>query len=101
MIIKPIDITDQAIEKIWEIIWEKKIPDIYGLRVELRRGGCTGTMTKMLGFDTKNERDLEYELHGITLYLDKSHAMFLTGTTIDYYSDGNEEGFIFLDQSTP
>jgi len=93
------DITDRAMDQIRKIMLEKKIPDFYGLRVGVQGRGCTGAMTKVLGFDTKNERDLEYVFQGIPLYLDKSQAMFLVGTTLDYYSDGKEEGFIFLEKS--
>jgi iron-sulfur cluster assembly protein len=101
VITQPIDITDRAMDQIRKIMQEKRIPDFYGLRVGIQGRGCMGATTKLLGFDTKNERDLEYVFQGIPLYLDKSQAMFLVGTTLDYYFDGEEEGFIFLDKSAP
>lgn len=63
--------------------------------------GCSSAMTKLFGFDTENDRDLVFNYPDITIYLDKSQTMFLIDTTLDYYSDGVEEGFIFLDKSVP
>jgi len=39
--------------------------------------------------------ELDYTVEAITLYLDKHQTMFLAGIIIDYYSDGEEAGFIF------
>ncbi|MBS0000117.1 MAG: iron-sulfur cluster assembly accessory protein [Cyclobacteriaceae bacterium] len=101
MIINPVNITDKAIDQIRRIMSEKKIPEFYGLRVGVRGGGCRGEVTNMLGFDTRNDYDLEFRIRDITLYLDKRQTMFLVGTTIDYYRDDQEEGFIFLKKSSP
>lgn len=98
MIYNPIRITPRAMDQIRRIIREKKIPPFYGLRVGIQGGGCSGIMTKLLGFDTKNDLDQEFKIEEIILYLDKRQTMFLAGTTIDYYADGEEEGFIFLDK---
>ncbi len=96
MISNPVNLSDKAIEQIKKIIREKNIPPFYGLRVGVEGGGCSGAVTNILGFDTRNEEDMEFTIQDITLYLDKRQTMFLVGTTIDYYTDEEEEGFIFL-----
>lgn len=97
MIDIPIHITPRALDKIRRIIREKKIPSFYGLRTGIQGGGCGGVMTKLLGFDSKNDLDQEFNIEEIILYLDNRQTIVLAGTTIDYSADGEEEGFIFLD----
>lgn len=94
----PVNITDKALMQIKKIMKEKNLHATYGLRIGMQGAGCSGAVKNILGFDTKNATDMEYELDGITVYLDKRQIIYLFGITIDYYRDEAEEGFIFLNK---
>ncbi len=84
----------RAAEEIQKITRTKKIPEGYGLRVGVRGGGCSG-MSYVLGFDKKREHDKDFEIDGITVYVDKRHGLYLMGTTVDYHDGLNARGFTF------
>ncbi len=52
-------------------------------------------MSYLLGFDRKREYDLEFEVEGIPIYMDRRHGLYLMGTTIDYHDGLNARGFVF------
>ncbi len=90
----PIKLTPRAAQEIRKIMQTKQIPEGYALRVGVRGGGCSG-MSYLLGFDRKREYDLEFEVEGITIYMDRRHGLYLMGTTIDYHDGLNARGFVF------
>jgi iron-sulfur cluster assembly protein len=66
------------------------------LRVGVTGGGCSG-FTYSLGFDkTLDEKlDARYECHGVPVVVDKKSALYLDGTTVDYYDGIEKQGFTF------
>lgn len=81
------------------IIANKNIPADYGLRIGISGGGCGG-VSFILGFDQKQESDLEYILEEITVYIDKKHAMYLLGMQVDFYEGADARGFVFTHPRT-
>lgn len=73
----------------------KNIPTGYGLRVGMKGGGCGG-MSFVLGFDRQNEKDLSYNVEGITVLVEKRHAMYLIGMKVDFYEGSDARGFMFI-----
>lgn len=96
MDLSPVSITAKALTEIKAIIANKSIPTDYGLRVGISGGGCGG-MSFILGFDKKAESDIAYMVEGITVYVDKKHAMYLLGREIDFYEGADARGFVFTD----
>lgn len=90
----PITLTDGAVKELNSIRRSEEIPDHYGLRIGVKGGGCSG-YSYILGFDDKKESDQEYEVNGITVYIDKTHAIYLLGIEIDFEQDLNNRGFSF------
>lgn len=90
----PISLTKQAATEIRKIVAAKELPEGYGLRVGVRGGGCSG-MSYILGFDKKREQDMEFEVEGILVYMDKRHGLYLMDTTIDYHDGLQARGFVF------
>lgn len=90
----PVLLSDKAASEIRNIMEQKKLPDGFGLRVGVRGGGCSG-MSYMLGFDRKREHDLQFELDGISVYMDRRHGLYLMGTTIDFQDGLDARGFTF------
>lgn len=90
----PIAMSDTAASEIRKIMQTKKIPDGYGLRVGVKGGGCSG-MSYVLGFDKKRDKDQEFDIDGIPVFMDKRHGLYLMGTTIDYHDGLDARGFTF------
>lgn len=86
--------TSKANSEIRKIMAAKAIPDGYSLRVGVRGGGCSG-MSYILGFDRQREQDLEFEVDGIVVVMDKKHGLYLMGTTLDYHDGLDARGFTF------
>ncbi|MBO6576283.1 MAG: iron-sulfur cluster assembly accessory protein [Rhodothermales bacterium] len=90
----PLQLSDRAANEIRNIMETKSLPEGFGLRVGVRGGGCSG-MSYMLGFDRKRDHDLQFEVDGIAVYMDKRHGLYLMGTMIDYQDGLNARGFTF------
>ena len=80
LIESPISLTESAVNEIKNIISEKQIPADYGLRVGVKGGGCSG-LSYILGFDLQKENDNVYQVGDIQIIMEKSHGMYLAGTT--------------------
>lgn len=94
----PITISDRALEEVKHIMAHKNIPAGYALRIGVRGGGCTG-MGFMLGFDTPKSADDVYEHQGIGVLIEKRHAMYLLGVTLDFEETAEARGFLFLTEA--
>src|SRR5680860_924222 len=92
--LQPISLTDGAIKELNNIRDGEGIPENYGLRIGVKGGGCSG-YSYILGFDDKKEADQEYEVNGVKVYIDKTHAIYLLGIEIDFEQDLNNRGFSF------
>lgn len=90
----PIKLTDGAVTQLQRLFDEKQVPEGHGLRVGIKGGGCSG-FTYVLGFDEKTEKDEEYDINGITVYMEASHGLYLVGIEIDWLDGLNNRGFVF------
>lgn len=64
------------------------------LRVGVKGGGCSG-LSYVLGFDKKEEDDIESVVQGIPVVMKKAHSIYLLGMEIDYANGLNARGFVF------
>lgn len=90
----PIVITAPAISQLKRIMEEQNVPEGYGLRVGVKGGGCSG-FSYILGFDSQKEKDEVYQLEDLTIYMEKSHGLYLLGMEIDWLDGLENRGFIF------
>ena len=91
-----ITLTERAATEVKKIKDENKYGAEYLLRVGVVGGGCSGfqySLTFDQSFDEKS--DSKYQLHGIDLVVDKKSALFLDGTTLDFYDGLEKRGFHF------
>lgn len=96
MEIKPIDITDNALQAINNIITAKQIPDGYGLRIGMAdRNISCGATNYTLGFDKKTDRDVTYTLQNLEVIIKKTDAVHLAGIILDYVTENEVTGFSF------
>lgn len=94
MVNAPVKLTDGAVKQLRRIIEENNIPEGHGLRVGVKGGGCSG-FTYILGFDTKEANDQEFESNGIRVFMNKTHGIYLIGMEIDFQDGLNNRGFTF------
>jgi iron-sulfur cluster assembly protein len=89
-------LTEKAANEVKRIKQEQKIEDQMLLRVGVAGGGCSGFQYS-LGFDNQFDEKLDskYEFHGVTVIVDKKSALYLDGTTVDFYDGLEKRGFTF------
>ena len=91
-----ITLTERAAQEVKRIIVDQKLNDSTVLRVGVSGGGCSGFMYK-LAFDEKYDEnaDSRFDQHGVALVVDKKSALYLDGTTVDFYEGLDKRGFTF------
>ncbi len=90
----PVTLTAGAAAEVNRIMAENKIPEGYKLRVGVTGGGCSG-LSYALGFDQPKENDERFVSNGVEILLDKRHAIYLSGTVVDYQDGLQGRGFTF------
>src|SRR5687767_15578677 len=91
-----VQITEKAAGEVRRVIEQQSMEPDTVLRVGVTGGGCSG-FSYALGFD-KNfdaKADSKYEYHGVPVVIDKKSALYLDGTTIDFYDGLEARGFKF------
>ena len=81
-----ITITDQAQEKIADILAEENNPNIK-LRVFVQGGGCSGFQYGFTMDEEQNEDDWVIEKDKVILLVDSMSYQYLAGATVDYKED--------------
>lgn len=90
-----IKITESASQKILTLKNEEGKPDSAFLRVEVKKGGCSGLSYKM-NFDTEQkDGDKSFEAHGQKIVVDAQSLLYLIGLELDYSGGLNGKGFVF------
>jgi iron-sulfur cluster assembly protein len=90
-----IQITESAAKKISMLKTEDAKPADAFLRVEVKKGGCSGLSYKM-DFDTElKSSDKTFEAHGQKIVVDSQSFLYLIGMELDYSGGLNGKGFVF------
>jgi iron-sulfur cluster assembly protein len=91
-----ISLTERAAQEVKRIMDDQKMEDGTVLRVGVTGGGCSG-FSYSLGFDNTFDAksDSKYQLHGIDVVVDKKSALYLEGTTLDFFEGLEKRGFTF------
>ena len=91
-----ITLTEKAATEVKRIIQDQKMAGTTVLRVGVTGGGCSG-FSYALGFDEKfdEKADSRFEYHGVPVVVDKKSALYLDGTTVDFYDGIEKRGFTF------
>ena len=89
-------LTERAVEEVKRIMDDQKMEEGTVLRLGVHGGGCSGFFYA-LGFDkTYDEKaDTKYDCHGIDVIVDRKSALYLDGTTLDFYEGLEKRGFTF------
>ena len=90
-------LTEGAATEAKKIFEEQKLgSESFFLRVGITAGGCSG-FNYSLEFDKEYDttKDSKSEQHGVTVIVDKKSALYLDGTSVDFYADLDKRGFTF------
>jgi iron-sulfur cluster assembly protein len=90
----PVKLTNAAIEEVKRLMAEPDFDKEQSLRIGVKGGGCSG-MSYVLGFDGKEEDDVEYEIEGIPVMVKTSHSIYLFGMEVNFENGLNARGFTF------
>lgn len=93
-IVTPIQISEAALKQLYRIKEDQSIPEGNGLRVGVKGGGCSG-FSYVLGFDKPKENDDNFEIGGLTVFMQKAHAIYLMGMEVGWVEGLNNRGFTF------
>lgn len=91
---KAMTLTDAAAERIQQILANAE-PDVLGLRVGVRSGGCAGMAYKVDLAKSIDELDEVVEDKGVKIFIDGSSLMFLLGSELDFVTDKMASQFVF------
>jgi len=88
-----IHLTENAIRRIRHVVESE--PNVGGLRMGVRGGGCSG-LTYTIKFDTEaHPRDNVFEFEGVKIFVDPKSMVFLDGMTLDWKDSLIHSGFEF------
>lgn len=94
-----INVTEPALNQLRTFIAEhKKNPEVTEevyVRLGVKGGGCSGYEHVLALEEGLTEKDQVFELSGIKFLIDSRSALYLPGTTLDYYEDLMKRGFRF------
>jgi iron-sulfur cluster assembly protein len=66
-----------------------------GIKLGVRTSGCSGMAYKLEFADAADADDLQFESHGVNVYVDPKSLAYLDGTELDFVREGLNEGFKF------
>jgi iron-sulfur cluster assembly accessory protein len=88
-----VTMTDNAVEKIKELLVKEKKDSSYGLRIEVVPGGCSGFSYGFSIDNKKAENDKVFEKNGLKLFIDENSLKQLSGAQVDYVDALSGAGF--------
>jgi len=89
-----IQISESAAKKISVLKQEENKPEAV-LRVQVKRGGCSGFSYKMDFSEAPEATDKVFEAFGEKVAVDTQSYLYLIGMVLDYEGGLNGKGFIF------
>lgn len=88
-----LSITERAADQIQNQI--AKHGGAIGIRVGVRKSGCSGYMYNLEYVDQPQSEDLVYEAYGAKVYVDPEVMSLIEGTEMDYVTEGLQSMFRF------
>lgn len=67
----------------------------FGIRLGVRKSGCSGYAYVMDYADAAGEQDVVFEYGGVRVVVDRESLAFLDGTEVDFVKQGLNEMFTF------
>ena len=87
-------LTDAAAERVKALIAKSEDP-VLGLRVGVKKGGCSGLMYEVEYARERKKFEEVVEDKGVKVFVEPTAVMFLLGAEMDYHEDKFASGFTF------
>lgn len=96
-----LQVTAAAVQRIGVILAKEGIaPEVGGLRLGVKGGGCSG-LSYFIGFDAEpRERDHIFTFDGARVFIDPKSFVYLSGMTLDYEETLMRQGFKFINPNS-
>ena len=91
-----IQLTEIAAKKVLKQL-EKRGQGI-GILVGVRTTGCSGLAYKLEYVDKTADDIIQYESHGVTVFVSPKDLPYIDGMVMDYKRQGLNEGFDFINE---
>jgi iron-sulfur cluster insertion protein len=89
-----ITVTDNAFNKIRDLIVEEPNNSNLALRMSVKGGGCSGFQYEFTFDDKQEEDDFVIEKDSIKVFVDAMSAQYLMGATLDYKEEKFNSQFV-------
>jgi iron-sulfur cluster assembly protein len=89
-----IQISDNAAERIKYLLSQREAP-AEGIRVGVRKGGCSGLAYTIEYADEIKKFDEVVEDKGVKVIIDPKASLYLIGTEMDFVEEKMKSGFVF------
>ncbi len=90
--VSDISLTEGAATKVRALLDQEGRADLR-LRIAVQPGGCAGLQYQLFFDERSLDGDLELDLHGVPVVLDRMSAPHLGGATIDFTDTIEQQGF--------
>jgi iron-sulfur cluster assembly accessory protein len=87
-----VSLTENAAVKVRALLDSEGRDDLR-LRIAVQPGGCAGLQYQLFFDERSLDGDLELDLHGVPVVLDRMSAPYLGGATIDFTDTIEQQGF--------
>jgi iron-sulfur cluster assembly accessory protein len=87
-----LELTDTAATKVRALLDQEGRDDLR-LRVAVQPGGCSGLQYQLFFDERSLDGDLDLDLHGVPVVVDRMSAPYLGGATIDFTDTIEQQGF--------
>jgi len=87
-----VTLTDKAAGKVRALLHQEGRDDLR-LRVAVQPGGCSGLQYQLFFDERTLDGDLELDLSGVPVVVDRMSAPYLGGATIDFTDTIEQQGF--------
>ena len=89
-----ITLTEMAASKVKDVLKENGYPEVGGLRVGVKGGGCSGFEYVLDLAKESTKFDVVSESHGARVFCDKKSYLFLNGSEVDFQKTLMHAGFV-------
>jgi iron-sulfur cluster assembly accessory protein len=90
--VKDVSLTEGAAVKVRALLDQEGRDDLR-LRIAVQPGGCAGLQYQLFFDERSLDGDVELNIHGVPLVLDRMSAPYLGGATIDFTDTIEQQGF--------